>query len=187
MGMERTQLHKEDQITPDRIRISSWGYDLMAFRNRSTAISFDGTEIYHGFGPCHPPIYEKHPGKQFLDFRYYPQENLLSLWVYNPDTIVPQLLEFKTAYEKMKDKPFPPTAKLVFLSKGTAVSCPLEEISTIVTIDDNSYLRQFHVLPPTEKPERSDREELYRLSERAWVANHGTMDIAEYHLLAYEE
>ena len=187
MDMERTELHKDDNLTPDRIVISSWGYDLMAFRNPSTAISFDGMKIYYGFGPCHPPLYEKYPDKEFLDFRYYPQENLLSLWVYTPDTIISQLLEFKSSYDSMDEKPFPPTAKLVFLSKGVAVSCPLDEIPKLTTIDDNSYLRQFHVMSPMEKPQHSDREELYRLSERAWVANHGTLDIAEYHLLAYEE
>ena len=162
---------------------------MRALKSRSFALSFDGENIYYGYGPCHPPIHEKYPDLELLDFRYYMDENVLSVWISDPSSIVRQLLSFRDAYVREERKPFPSTAKLVLASDGWAVRCGMDEIEKLSDVDDNSYLRCFHVWPPSLRPRLSPEwKESYRKEgNAAWASRHGNIDPAEYHLLAYDE
>ena len=190
MNMERTRFQTGDNITPDRIIVKAWGYDIRVFKNPSFALSFDGDTIYCGYGVCHPPIHEKYPDKEFLDMRYYMKENLVSVWTDHPGPVMPVLISFRETYDAMPRKPFPPSAKFILVSDGWIVMCDLDELDSLNSIDDNSYLRDLHLQSPVVKQMMRDREwkdGYWKEGRSAWVERHGELDPAEYHLLAYEE
>lgn len=66
--------------------------------------------------------------------------------------------------------------------------------NTDVKVDDEQQ-KLLHLMTPTEKQKaiqnnddlRKEREEYYKEGENAWLAKHGDIDPAQYHLLMYQE
>lgn len=189
--MEKVKLGNKDCIAPDHIHVRAWGYRIGIIKQRNETFSFDGESIHVSPTIIHNTIHENLETHDLLDFRYFYGKNLLSVWVYDETLIVLQLRRFEKAYRNGSWKPFDiDEVQLIFTCDGYAVKCLFSELDGISGIDANSNLRAYHVAPPSLKrlvTDESWRHGYFLESERVWVARHGNVDPACYHLLMYEE
>lgn len=160
------------------------------FKAKSVAFSFDGETIYPSSSPIHNTTHDKLNTHDLLDFRYYYNANLLSVWIYDEDLIIPQLRAFERAYRKGEWKPFDiDMVRLMFISDGDIIKCGFNELG-MVSIDANARMRAYHIAPPSIKNlivDRGWKHEYFLEGERAWIMKHGNIDPALYHLIMYEE
>ena len=189
--MERIKLQKHDAIAPDRINVIGWRYVFNITSRRFVTFSFDGEKVYKSKSVIHGWAHDVLKTDDLLDFRYYPSENILSVWIYDSSLIVKQLKLFEKVYRESDWKPFDiDTVYLLFSSDGYAVKCLFRELDQIDKIDENYKLREFHIMPPSLKNlviDKDMKREYYKEGERSWIMKHGSIDPAYYHLLVYEE
>ena len=183
--MDRTIIWDGECVSPDRIAVGDWGYDLHILRNQSVVFSYDGKTIYHDFGYSHHMVPVRKNGET-LDLRYFPEEDIIAVWVDGSLDVVETLKRFEGSYREGDWKPFDiDTATIVFSYDGYAVRCGFSELDLVEGIDENQAVRGFHVMNPGLKPlvvDRGWKTRYFKEGERMWVARHGNIDPAEYHL-----
>lgn len=188
--MDRVFIHDGERVTPDRILVQEWGYDLYILRNQSLVFTFDGKTIHHDFGLCHSYIYGK-IRRPAIDLRYFPEKDVIAVWVDDTVDIVLWLKDFEAAYRKGEWRPFDiESVRIVFSQNGYAVRCGFSELDAIGWMDENQSLRGIHTLRPMLKRmvvSPKWRTEYFREGERSWIMKHGNVDPALYHLIMYEE
>ena len=189
--MKRTKLGSNDRVLPDCIRIRMWGYHASIIKEKVTTFSFDGEKIYVSPTLIHNTAHKNLGTHDLLDFRYWNERNLLSVWIYDKSLIVQQLKQFERVYRNGDWKPFNiDTVELIFVSNGYAVKCLFSELDNFTEFDENSKFRAYHIMPPSLKRlvvDKDWRREYFKEGERSWVMKHGNIDPALWHLIMYEE
>ena len=189
--MERTPKGEKDYVTPDRIVVGAWGYRMSLGKTKTVAFCFDGKEIHVCKTPIHNHVHERLGTHDLLDFRSYCEYNLLAVWIYDEDLIIPQLKAFKRIYGRDGWRPFDiDSVRLIFVSGEAVVKCGFDELDAVGVIDRNDRMRAYHVTPPMLKGLVVDngwKHAYFKEGERAWIRRHGNVDPAFWHLLMYEE
>lgn len=185
--MDRTLMRNGYTVSPDAIRIGEWGYDVDLHDGNCDVFSYDWEKIWREEGDMHRCF----GGKKVLDFRYFRDQGLLTVWIADGGEIVKGLKDFEEAYRNGDWKPFDiDTVKLIFVSNGYAVRCGFNELDEVDCVDENFMIRGYHMLNWLEKRSLMNagwRRRYFKEGDRAWFERHGKVDVACWHLLAYEE
>ena len=158
--MEKVKLEKGDSAIPDRVKVAAWNYCFNIVKDRTEVFSFDGEKIHVSPSVIHNTVHDRLKTDDLLDFRYFYQENVLSVWIYDEKLIIPQLKLFEAAYRKGDWKPFDiDKVWLIFSQDGYAVKCLFSELDTLDGIEENYKRRVYHVMPPSLKNLVVDKNE----------------------------
>lgn len=188
-----------------------WNYDTLTLSFDGETIYYGNSSLKH------PIIHMKLKNNDLFDFRYWYNENLICCWSYDENTVDVlkkikyayennkikkiESLEDKRFYYYTKDTKFfdVNTVDIIFEQnindKKYIVKCKFDELDNVTEMSSNNHLRQYHVMPPqlkfqelsNNKQLMSERQYYIQEGQKAWVAKHGDIDPAYYHLLMYEE
>lgn len=208
--MKKIIKHKYDVVTPDLLFIKDWGLCFDYKMVDSISLSFDGNVIYCGEGRMftHPYIHKAIGTQNTFDSRFWIHKNVIVMWIYDSNNSIELLKNFKQAiignkfvnvkcHKKLNININ--TVQLIFtkLIGGVEyiIRCGFDEIDEIDNIVPNYELRPYHIAPPllkqqmlnNDKELQNERQSYNDEGNRAWVAKHGNIDPAFYHLLMYEE
>jgi len=207
--MQIIKKQQNDIVTPDKIIIPKWKLDLRFGKVDCISLSFDGSIIWFGSNKTtpHPSIHRILNNDNTFDLRYWPKQNLISMWI--TQDIYSNLDGLKQAFisnnvKHVKDESCKlniniKSVQFIFVelidNEKYIVKCSIDELNEKHTFVDNSKYRIFHILSPSSKLKmllkdsklRHERYCYYIFCRNAWVSKHGSIDPAFYHLLMYEE
>lgn len=192
--------HKTNTVTPDRIIIPDLNINIYFRDNDQIAGTLCDNVLY--FSTVHTDIYKTFSLNSGIDFRIWIERKIIAFW-FDQDNIFKQL---KTIKDKLINGDFVCINKHIDktdISEFTIIYKYNKEImyktvKEIIKNPDTEYSnnrkeRFLHITSPIlkkylESPkDKQDKYQYYLEGCEKWVNIIGNLDVAEWHLLMYEE
>ena len=200
------------RVTPDKLFIREWGLDEDINNAPNITFALIG-EVLHLSKDVHPRMYSRNrlgEGYSGFDGRIYTNKKVMMFWQYGTENTLQYVLkvidkvcfsDFKSDVEVLSALVDFRPQDYVFIylvehnNEPYICKCSYDDLKNLARdpnykLSDTSSLRPFHLLPPQIKLNFVTHEEkktLYNMSCGYWAKRIGNMDVAEWHLLMYEE
>ena len=214
--MVRKKKDKQDIINPHMIVVKEWNLYGVFYDDDAITISFDGETVFlskENFIQKHPGVHSVIQNYNTVDLRCWEHRKIITFWIYEIDN-VQMLKAFKESVvngnvKEVTKEGVKETCSLnldienleiIFCTKIGDVTyvnkAKIDELDdTCNNMVSNHEKRISHTSSPTLKYEltlrdaelKNDRDAYFKEMDRIWTKKHGNMDVAEYHLLMYEE
>lgn len=202
-------IRKGNEATPDRLVIPEWGYSIQFYSCEGVVFTYIENALYVGMTPVvHPIMYSKYKFKEHgFDGRIWIQQKVLTFWFDCSKTKKEFCNDIMTVRQKFLDRVFVSFSEkepflldidisdytFIFIGvidgKNMIIRCDYDSFFSEDFELFNTYtLRFFRPFRRVKKEELKpgDKTEYQRYCEW-WVNKIGSMDVAEWHLLMYEE
>ena len=200
-------------VSPDRIMVPEWRLLLNCWDKDNIPLSLCNDVLYYGsFKSKHSEIHIKIHSQNTFDLRLWKERKTIAFWSQLPkDETFKTLLRVRDLFSHKKyvnvALPLKPIVDDINLDEYVVIfncdrcvfECTFSEIEKFCesglypVVDYNYNRRPFHLLTPMEKKLfetktiKSENMCYYLESCKYWEKRIGNMDVAEWHLLMYEE
>lgn len=211
----QTWNNSTERICPDQVYVPDLDLNLRFYDSDSFVITYLNDIVYVANNITHPQIYMKlgkRKDRDGIDVRLWRNRKILTVWLKKSlEEIILSLFQIRDKllegnyvyidkiYRRKEDSTKIDISDYSFVFEyGRHVYCytfdelsiKYSEIINETKDKDLTQLPIFHVLSPLDKIKYQNEEEkhLYYLEDKKyWYDKIGNMDVAEYHLLMYEE
>lgn len=186
-------------VDPDTIDIPEWNIHLFFRNEQNLTVSVIDGKVYVYKNGEHRRIRWKVKSKNGIDARIWLKQKLISTWT-EGGNVWKAIWKIKEALKsgdfiKWDDEQSIDISDFQFIIKGPK-KFTFDEIKQFIENEhypdllDNCYYRPFHIILPSDKKLYLNKEyiiNIYKENEKFWTDKIGSLDVAEWHLLMYEE